>query len=112
MTDTKKKKKYKSIFLSDLHLGSKYCNADLLLEFLKSTQAERYYLIGDIIDGWSMKKKTYWPQEHNNIIQYFLKLSKKDHQIIYITGNHDEFLRAHSGLVLGNITLKIGRAHV
>lgn len=113
MTDTKKKrKKYKSIFLSDLHLGTKYCNAELLLEFLKNTQAERYYLIGDIIDGWAMKKKTYWPQSHSNIIQYFLKLSKKDHQIIYITGNHDEFLRQHSGLVLGNITLMDHFIHV
>jgi UDP-2,3-diacylglucosamine pyrophosphatase LpxH len=101
----KKKKKYKSIFLSDIHLGTKYCNAELLLEFLKDTEAERYYLIGDIIDGWAMKNKTYWPQTHSNIIQYFLKLSKRDHQVIYITGNHDEFLREHSGLVLGNISL-------
>lgn len=112
MTESKKKRKYKSIFLSDLHLGTKYCNSELLLEFLKSTQAERYYLIGDIIDGWAMKKKTYWPQEHSNIIQYFLKLSKKDHQIIFITGNHDEFLREHSGLVLGNITLVDHFIHV
>jgi len=100
---SKEKKKYRSIFISDVHLGFKHCNAEKLLHFLKTTEAEKYYLIGDIIDGWAMKGKFYWPQEHNNVVQYFLKISKKDTPVIYVTGNHDEFLRTYSGTVLGNI---------
>jgi UDP-2,3-diacylglucosamine pyrophosphatase LpxH len=100
-----KKKRYRSIFISDVHLGTRHSNAERLLEFLKSTEADRYYLIGDIIDGWMMRKKVYWPQSHNNVIQYFLKLSKKSVQIIYVTGNHDEFLRDYSGIEMGNIKI-------
>jgi UDP-2,3-diacylglucosamine pyrophosphatase LpxH len=99
----RKKKKYRSIFISDVHLGYRYSNAEKLLEFLKETEAERYYLVGDIIDGWLMKKKIYWPQEHNNVVQFFLKQTKKNHQVIYVTGNHDEFLRDFSGTVMGNL---------
>lgn len=106
------RKQYRSIFLSDIHLGTRHCRADLLLDFLKSTEAERYYLVGDIIDGWAMRNKTYWPQSHNNVLQYFLKLSKKDHLVIYVTGNHDEFLREYSGTVLGNIQLVDETVHV
>ena len=102
---SKHKSKYRSIFISDVHLGFKHCNAEKLLKFLKETEAERYYLIGDIIDGWCMKSKIHWPQSHNNIVQYFLKLSKKDNQVIYVTGNHDEFLRDYSGTVMGNIQI-------
>ena len=100
-----KKKRYRSIFISDVHLGTRHSNAEKLLEFLKSTEADRYYLIGDIIDGWMMRKKVYWPQEHNNVVQFFLKQSKKDIKVIYITGNHDEFLREYSGTVMGNIQI-------
>lgn len=100
-----KKKRYRSIFISDVHLGTRHSNAEKLLEFLKSTEAERYYLIGDIIDGWMMRKKVYWPQVHNNVVQFFLKQSKKETKIIYVTGNHDEFLREYSGTVMGNIEI-------
>ena len=102
---SKDKKKYRAIFISDVHLGTKHSNAEKLLEFLKETEADRYYLIGDIIDGWMMRKKIYWPQVHNNIIQFFLKQSKKSVEVIYVTGNHDEFLREYSGTTMGNIQL-------
>jgi UDP-2,3-diacylglucosamine pyrophosphatase LpxH len=105
-----KKKKYRSIFISDVHLGTRHSNAEKLLHFLKTTEAERYYLIGDIIDGWMMRKKIYWPQSHNNVVQYFLKLSKRDHAVIYVTGNHDEFLREYAGTVMGNIQI-VNEAH-
>ena len=100
-----KKKRYRSIFISDVHLGTRHSNAERLLDFLKSTEADRYYLIGDIIDGWMMRKKVYWPQTHNNVIQFFLKQSKKSVSVIYVTGNHDEFLRDYSGIEMGNIKL-------
>lgn len=107
----KDKKKYRSIFISDVHLGMKHCQAERLLDFLKSTEAERYYLVGDIIDGWCMRKKVYWPQSHNNILQFFLKKSKKS-SVVYVTGNHDEFLREYTGTVMGNIQIVDHFIHV
>ncbi len=101
----KEKKKYRAIFISDVHLGTKYSNAEKLLEFLKETEADRYYLVGDIIDGWMMRNKVYWPQAHNEVIQFFLKQSKKSVEVYYVTGNHDEFLREYAGTEMGNIRL-------
>jgi len=102
---SKEKKKYRAIFISDVHLGTKYSNAEKLLRFLKETEADRYYLVGDIIDGWMMRKKVYWPQAHNNVVQFFLKQSKKSIEVIFVTGNHDEFLREYAGTTMGNIKL-------
>jgi UDP-2,3-diacylglucosamine pyrophosphatase LpxH len=102
---SKDRKKYKTIFISDVHLGTKHSNAEKLLEFLKDTEADRYYLVGDIIDGWMMRKNIYWPQAHNNVVQFFLKQSKKSVEVIFVTGNHDEFLREYAGIEMGNIKL-------
>jgi UDP-2,3-diacylglucosamine pyrophosphatase LpxH len=88
-----------------VHLGTRHSNAKLLLEFLKETEADRYYLVGDIIDGWMMRKNVYWPQEHNEVVQFFLKQSKKSVEVIFVIGNHDEFLREYSGTEMGNIKL-------
>lgn len=102
---SKDRKKYRSIFISDVHLGTKHSSAEKLLEFLKETEADRYYLVGDIIDGWVMRKKIYWPQAHNDVVQFFLKQSKKSVEVIFIIGNHDEFLREYAGTEMGNIKL-------
>ena len=101
------KNKYKSIFISDIHLGSYPCKADMLLSFLKENECENLFLIGDIIDGWRLQSKFYWPQKHTDVLRKFLNLSHKNVNIIWITGNHDEFLREFSGLNLkfGNITI-------
>lgn len=99
---------YKTVFISDLHLGSKHCNSDRLLNFLSNLKTERLYLVGDIIDGWRLKKKWYWPNKHNKIIKKLEKLSKKT-EIIYIIGNHDEFLRTLSNISFGNVRV-INRA--
>jgi len=96
---------YRSIFLSDIHLGTKGCQAERLLDFLKIHTCDRLYLVGDIIDGWRMKSSIYWPQSHSNVLRRFLTLSKRGTQVIYVTGNHDEFLRRYSDLVIGNIEL-------
>ena len=61
--------KYRAVFISDLHLGSKHCNSDALLEFLTNINTEKLFLVGDIIDGWRLKKKFFWPQSHNDVIQ-------------------------------------------
>lgn len=85
--------KYKSIFISDLHLGTKGCQADLVCDFLKSTTSENLFLVGDIIDGWRLRKKWYFPQSHANVIRRILTAAKKGTSVYYILGNHDEVLR-------------------
>jgi UDP-2,3-diacylglucosamine pyrophosphatase LpxH len=95
--------KYRTMFLSDIHLGSKGCNADMLLDFLKYNDAERIYLVGDIIDGWRLKKNWYWPQSHNDVVQKVLRKARKGAEIIYVPGNHDEFLRDYFGNHFGGV---------
>ncbi|MFY9088482.1 UDP-2,3-diacylglucosamine diphosphatase [Arcobacter aquimarinus] len=94
--------KYKSIFISDVHLGTRFSKAKLLLNFFKHNECENLILVGDIIDGWSIKRKLYWPQEHSDVIQKILKKAKKGTKVTFITGNHDEFLRPFVPLLLGN----------
>lgn len=84
---------YRAMFISDVHLGSKGCQADALCDFLKHHNAETLYLVGDIIDGWRLKKKWFWPQAHTNVIRRILTASKRGTDVRYIAGNHDEFLR-------------------
>jgi len=89
-----KNKTYRTIFISDTHLGSKDCKADLLLNFLKNNSCETLYLVGDIIDAWKIQQnKLTWKQSHTNIVKKILGFSKKGVKVIYVTGNHDEFLR-------------------
>lgn len=96
---------YRSIWISDTHLGTRGSKAELLCEFLKYNHCETLYLVGDIIDGWRMQKKAYWPQAHVNVIRRVLTRSKRGTKVVYVTGNHDEFLRRYSGLSFGNIHL-------
>lgn len=96
---------HRSIWISDVHLGTSSAKAEMLCDFLKYNSCDTLYLVGDIIDGWSMKKRAYWPQEHINVIRRILSLSKREAKIVYITGNHDEFLRRYSGMSFGNIHL-------
>ena len=86
-------KKYKSIFISDIHLGSKGCKAELLCDFLKQNSSEYLYLVGDIIDGWRLQRKYYWPQSHTNVIRRILTAAKRDTKVTYVVGNHDDILR-------------------
>ena len=96
-------KKYKSIWLSDIHLGSKGCQAERLLDFLYNNSCEELYLVGDIVDGWRMEQSLFWPQAHTNVLRRFLSYAKDDTNVNYITGNHDEFLRSYSPILLGNV---------
>jgi len=96
---------YRAIFLSDIHLGTRGCQADKLLSFLKQHSCDRLYLVGDIVDGWRMKSQLYWPQSHSDVIRRFLTLAKRGAELIYVTGNHDEFLRRYSDLAIGNLEL-------
>lgn len=95
--------KYKSIWISDLHLGSKGSSTQELLSFLKNTESENLFLVGDIIDMWQLSKKWYWPKAHNEVIQKILRKSRKGTNVIYIPGNHDETVRDFLPLMLGDI---------
>jgi UDP-2,3-diacylglucosamine pyrophosphatase LpxH len=94
---------YRTLFLSDVHLGSRGCQAGLLLDFLKNNDAATIYLVGDIIDGWQLKNRWYWPQAHNDVVQKLLRKVRKGVRVIYIPGNHDEFARDYIGSVFGGV---------
>lgn len=96
---------HRTIWISDVHLGTSTARAERLCDFLKYNSCDTLYLVGDIIDGWRMKKRAYWPQQHINVIRRILTRSKRGTKIVYITGNHDEFLRRYSGMSFGNIHL-------
>jgi len=96
---------YRSIFISDVHLGTKSCQAEKLLEFLRDTESEYLYLVGDIVDCWYMTKNLYWPQSHNDVIQKILRKGRKGTEIVYIPGNHDEIMRNFTDHFFGNIIL-------
>ncbi|MGL4439191.1 MAG: UDP-2,3-diacylglucosamine diphosphatase [Bosea sp. (in: a-proteobacteria)] len=84
---------YRAIFISDVHLGTRTAQVDALLDFLKFAEADVIYLVGDIIDGWRLKKSWYWPQSHNDLVQKLLRKARKGCRIVFVPGNHDEFLR-------------------
>jgi UDP-2,3-diacylglucosamine pyrophosphatase LpxH len=94
---------YRTLFLSDVHLGSRGCQAELLLDFLKNNDAATIYLVGDMIDGWQLKNRWYWPQAHNDVVQKLLRKVRKGVRVIYLPGNHDEFARDYIGSVFGGV---------
>lgn len=100
------KLKVKTVFISDVHLGHPGCSAKFLLDFLRNTECEKIYLVGDIIDFLYMRKKVFWPQEHNDVIRTLLGKAKHGTQVIYVPGNHDEPIRTHNDSVLGNVLIK------
>ncbi|TYR30651.1 UDP-2,3-diacylglucosamine diphosphatase [Mesorhizobium microcysteis] len=101
--DSVQPRRYRSLFLSDLHLGTKGAQAEALLEFLKHHDAETIYLVGDIVDGWRLRSGWYWPQSHNDVVQKLLRKARKGARIVYVPGNHDEFLRDFYGTHFGGI---------
>jgi UDP-2,3-diacylglucosamine pyrophosphatase LpxH len=103
--------KFRTGWISDVHLGSKGCNAGALLDFLRDYEFETLYVVGDFIDGWKLKRGIYWPQEHSDVIQKVLRKGRKGTKIIYIPGNHDEFISTFLG-VYGSITMKKNDIHV
>jgi len=102
----------RTVWISDLHLGTSGAQAEALSQFLKTTSCERLYLVGDVIDGWRLKARTYWPQAHTDVIRRILTKAKRGCRVVLVTGNHDEFLRRYSDLVLGNIELADEAVHV
>ena len=99
----------RSLFLSDFHLGTRGCQAAKLLEFLRCYDADHIYLVGDIVDGWQLKSGWYWPQSHNDVVQKLLRKARKGARVIYVPGNHDEFLRDYCGTHFGGIDVMVIR---
>jgi len=93
----------RALFLSDLHLGSRACRSDQLLEFLRLNRAEVIYLVGDIVDGWRLRTSWYWPRAHDEILRHLVDAAKQGTRVIYIPGNHDAFLRDFCGVHLAGI---------
>ncbi|NYT86028.1 UDP-2,3-diacylglucosamine diphosphatase [Pollutimonas harenae] len=104
-------KTYRTIWISDLHLGTPGCQADALLDFLKQHESETLYLVGDIIDGWQLKKRWYWPQSHNDIVQKILRKARKGTRVVYVPGNHDSFARQYTGEQFGGIEVHLEAEH-
>jgi len=94
---------YRTLFISDVHLGSKAAKADFLLDFLRTHEAETIFLVGAIVDCWRLKRSWYWPQDCNDVVQKLLRKARKGARIVYIPGNHDEFLRGFPGTHFGGI---------
>jgi UDP-2,3-diacylglucosamine pyrophosphatase LpxH len=101
----------RSVFISDVHLGFKGCRAEFLLDFLRRVECEQIYLVGDIIDLWSLQRAFYWPQAHNDVIRTILGKAKHGTRVVYVPGNHDRAFRDHDGLTLGNVEICLDVIH-
>lgn len=112
MTAGAEPRRSRALFLSDIHLGTRGCRADLLLDFLKHHEADTIYLVGDIVDGWRLKRGWYWPQAHNDVVQKLLRKGRKGARVVYIPGNHDEFLRDYLGVHFGVVEVMDHAIHV
>lgn len=110
--DRQAPRRYRTIFISDVHLGTKGCQAELLLDFLRLNDADTIYLVGDIVDAWRLKQGWYWPQEHNDVVQKLLRKVRKHVRMVYVPGNHDEFLRDYLGVHFGGVEVAEHAIHV
>ncbi|HTH27690.1 MAG TPA: UDP-2,3-diacylglucosamine diphosphatase [Sphingobium sp.] len=104
--------RFRTIWISDIHLGTSGCNAALLLDFLRSVECETLYLVGDIIDGWRLRKGWYWPDAHNEVVRRLLKMAHRGTRVVYVVGNHDGMLRDYAGMGFGGIELSEEALHV
>ena len=104
--------RFRAIFISDIHLGTPGCQAGPLLDFLKEHESETLYLIGDIIDGWQLRRRWYWPQSHNDVVQKLLRRARKGCHVVFVPGNHDEFARGFLNHNFGGIDVVEDSVHV
>lgn len=103
--------RYRAVFISDIHLGTKGCQAELLLDFIRTAEFDTLYLVGDIIDGWKLRNGWYWPQAHNDVVQKILRLARKGVKVIYVPGNHDEAARDFIGHRFGEVLVARDAIH-
>jgi UDP-2,3-diacylglucosamine pyrophosphatase LpxH len=101
----------RTAFISDIHLGTRGCQAELLLDFIRALDCETLYLVGDIVDGWKLRSGWYWPQAHNDVVQKILRLARKGVRVVYVPGNHDEGLREFCGIHFGGVEVALDAIH-
>ncbi len=101
----------RTAFISDIHLGTRGCQAELLLEFIRELECETLYLVGDIVDGWKLRSGWFWPQSHNDVVQKILRMARKGVRVIYIPGNHDEGVRDFCGVHFGGVVVARDAIH-
>ena len=102
----------RTVWISDLHLGTPGCQAEALLDFLRSVDCETLFLVGDIIDGWQLRRSWYWPQAHNDVVQKVLRKARRGTHVIFVPGNHDEFARKYLGHTFGGVDVVEEHVHV
>ena len=107
-----RKLRVRTVWISDVHLGTPSCQAKALLEFLQSTECETLYLVGDIIDGWQLRRTWYWPQSHNDVVQKILRKARKGTRVIFVPGNHDEFARRYVAHNFGGVDVMEDCMHI
>ncbi|MGH6735720.1 MAG: UDP-2,3-diacylglucosamine diphosphatase [Methyloceanibacter sp.] len=105
-------RRYRALFISDIHLGTKACQADAFLDFLRHHEAPKIYLVGDIVDFWRIRRGVYWPQNHNDVLQKLLRKVRKGVDLVYVPGNHDEAMREYCGAQFGGIAILRQTMHV
>jgi UDP-2,3-diacylglucosamine pyrophosphatase LpxH len=105
------RRQFRTIWISDVHLGTRGCNAEMLIDFLDHVDSETLYLVGDIIDGWRLRKKFYWPVAHADVVWRLLKRAKRNTRVVYIPGNHDEVFRQFTGLDFGGVEIRRQAIH-
>src|ERR1700750_803152 len=105
MSESIAAQRYRAIWISDIHLGTRGCKAEFLLDFLKHNDSEYLYLGGDIIDCWRLRRSWYWAQSHNDFVQKGLRTARKGAQVVYVPGNPAELLRAYTDMQFGGVTL-------
>ncbi len=97
---------YRTIWISDIHLGTRGCNAEMLIDFLDNVDSDMLYLVGDIVDGWQLRKRIYWPTAHNDVVWRIMKRARRGTRVVYIPGNHDEIFRQFTGMNFGGVEVR------
>jgi len=105
------RRQFRTVWISDVHLGTRGCNADMLIDFLDHVDSDTMYMVGDIIDGWQLRKRFFWPAAHNDIVWRVLKRARRGTRVVYVPGNHDEAFRQFDGLDFGGVEIRHQAIH-
>jgi UDP-2,3-diacylglucosamine pyrophosphatase LpxH len=104
-------RRYRTLWISDLHLGMRGCQAERVLDFLRRTESDTLYLVGDVVDGWALRRSWYWPQAHNDVVQKLLRKARQGTAVVYVPGNHDGWARQFAGFAFGEIPVHFETVH-
>ena len=111
MSEEVSPRRLRTIWISDVHLGTRDSKAEALLDFLRRHESETLYLVGDLLDGWVLRRSWFWPQSHNDVVQKVLRKARKGTRVVFIPGNHDEFARAYAGHSFGEVEVVLDAMH-